>query len=59
MAPNPAHAPIAAMATPPLRCPSQVLAARKSDCDMPPRPANWPMSRNSGMMESEWLEKVE
>jgi hypothetical protein len=53
IAPKPAQAPTAAMATPPLRWPSQVSAALNSACDMPPRVANCPISRNSGTMDSE------
>ncbi len=53
MAPNPALAPTAAIATPPLRCPSHEAAALKSAADMPDRVANCPMRMNSGTTESE------
>ncbi len=53
MAPKPALAPIAAMATPPLRCPSQAAAALKSFADSPPTVANWPINRNSGTTDRE------
>ena len=56
--PKPAQAPIAAIATPPLRCPTKASAALKSARDMPPRLANWPISRNSGTIDSEWFENV-
>jgi hypothetical protein len=53
IAPNPPQAPTAAMATPPLRWPSHDSAASNSALDSPPWVANWPISRNSGMMPSE------
>ena len=53
IAPKPAQAPMAAIATPPLRCPSQASAALNSEVDIPPSVANCPMSRKSGTMESE------
>jgi hypothetical protein len=53
IAPKPAQAPTAAIATPPFLWPIQVSAALNSAWDMPPRVANWPISRNSGMIDSE------
>ncbi|MCY1374613.1 hypothetical protein D9M69_619640 [compost metagenome] len=53
MAPKPAQAPTAAMATPPLRCPIQASAALKRACESPPSAANCPISRNSGITDSE------
>ena len=53
IAPKPAHAPMADMATPPLRCPRKLSAARNSEADMPESVANWPISRKSGMIEKE------
>ena len=53
MAPKPAQAPMAAIATPPLRWPSHVSEALNSAADMPPKVAKCPMSKNSGMMENE------
>ncbi|MNL58616.1 hypothetical protein D3C87_1822650 [compost metagenome] len=53
MAPKPAQAPTAAMATPPLRWPIQASAALNSACDKPPSAANCPISKNSGMTDSE------
>ena len=54
--PKPAQAPMAAMPTPPRRWPRKASAALNSAFDMPPSVANWPISRNSGTMDSEWLE---
>ena len=56
--PKPAHAPTAAMATPPLRWPMNASAALNSAVDMPPSAANCPMSRNSGTTDSDALEKL-
>ena len=53
IAPKPAQAPTADMATPPLRWPSHASAALNSDWDMPPSVAKWPISRNIGMIDSE------
>jgi len=53
IAPNPAQDPTAAMATPPLRWPSQPSAALNSAFDMPPSVAKWPISRNIGTIENE------
>ena len=53
MAPKPAQAPTADIATPPFRWPRKLSAARKSDPDMPEMVANCPISRNSGMIEKE------
>jgi hypothetical protein len=54
--PKPAQAPMAAMPTPPRRWPRKASAALNSALDMPPSVANWPISRNSGTMDSEWVE---
>ena len=51
MDPNPAQAPIAAIATPPRRWPMNASAALNKALDMPPSVANWPISRNSGTMD--------
>ena len=40
IAPNPAHPPIAAMATPPLRCPKKTFAASNRALLIPARVAN-------------------
>ena len=53
IAPKPAHAPTEAMATPPLRWPSQPSAALKSEVDIPDSVANCPISKNIGMIDSE------
>jgi hypothetical protein len=51
MAPKPAQATIAAMASPPRKWPTKALAARNSSCDMPARVTNEPISMNSGTTE--------
>ena len=51
--PKPAHAPIAAMATPPFRWPSQASAALNKALDRPPKAANWPINKNKGMTDNE------
>ena len=51
IAPKPAQAPTAAMATPPRQWPITAFAALNSDCDSPPRLANWPISRNIGITD--------
>jgi len=51
--PKPAQAPTLAMATPPLRWPSQLSAALKSAWLIPPRVAKCPMRRNIGTMDNE------
>jgi hypothetical protein len=53
IAPNPAQAPIAAIAVPPRRWPSQASAALNSARLSPPIPARWPISRKIGMIDSE------
>ena len=53
IAPNPAEAPIAAVASPPRRWPTKVSAARNRALDRPPRLANSLIKRNSGMIEKE------
>ena len=53
MEPNAAHAPIAAIATPPRRCPSHAAAALKMPVDRPEAVANEPISTNSGITDSE------
>jgi hypothetical protein len=53
IAPKPAQAPIAAIATPPLRWPSQPSAALNSAWLMPPSVAKCPISRNIGTIDSE------
>src|SRR6056297_4186250 len=53
IAPKPAHAPTAAMATPPLRWPSQDSAALNKADDRPDSVANWPINKNIGMIDSE------
>ena len=49
MAPKPAQAPVAAIASPPRKWPMQAAAKRNKDVDSPPLVANWPISMNSGM----------
>jgi hypothetical protein len=49
IAPKPAQAPTAAIATPPRQWPMKALTKRNSARDRPPWVANWPISRNSGM----------
>src|SRR5690606_22372453 len=56
IAPKLAQAPIDAMPTPPRRCPTNASAALNKACDNPPTEANWPISKNKGMMDSEWLD---
>ncbi len=49
MAPKPAQAPTAAMATPPRQWPMKAATKRNKARDSPPWVANCPISRNSGM----------
>ena len=51
IAPNAAQATMEACATPPLRCPINVLAAWKSFRERPATAANCPISRNRGITE--------
>ncbi len=56
IAPNPAQAPTAAIATPPRQWPISEFAASNSDLDSPPRLANWPISRNIGITDRSYTE---
>ena len=51
--PNPAQAPIAAIAMPPLRWPKKLSAALNRALDMPPRVAKCPISKNIGTIDKE------
>ena len=53
IAPKPAQAPTPAMAMPPRKWPIQTLAALNSARLIPALVANWPISRNSGITDSE------
>ena len=53
IAPNPAQAPIAAMATPPLRCPKQAPVNLNNASLMPALPAKLPINKKRGITDSE------
>ncbi|MNR06092.1 hypothetical protein D3C85_1221540 [compost metagenome] len=50
-APKAAQEPTADMARPPRQWPIIAAAARNSPLASPPREANWPISRNSGITD--------
>ena len=51
--PKPAHAPMAAMAIPPLRWPKKLSAALNRALDIPPRVAKCPINKNIGTIDKE------
>ena len=53
MAPKPAHAPTAAIATPPRLCPRQAPANRNRDSLIPALDAKFPISKNKGITVNE------
>ena len=53
IAPNPAQAPIAAIATPPFLCPRHAPVNLKSASLIPALPAKFPINKNSGMTDKE------
>ena len=53
IAPNPAQAPIAAIATPPFLWPRQAPVNLKSASLIPALPAKFPINKNSGMTDKE------